>query len=121
MIPRSNDKASVDHAMQQQLFQPWNQESELKPMDKKNLSFQAVELQAAQDITKVVMEDILFQWQNMELNLDSILNNVNLIKIMIYLVNMNVLKKKCGRLMNMDMLDKAIMEARMNQLCSKKS
>jgi hypothetical protein len=119
-IPLSKNKENVVLAMLLLLFLLWKLESESNPKCKNNLSFQVVELLDVLDTIKDVMEVTLFWLLNTLLNLDSILNNANHIKIMMFLVNMNAIKKKYIELMNMVMLVKDIMEVLTKKLCKKK-
>lgn len=118
--PLLKNKENVDLAMLFLLFQSWKLESELNLKCKNNLSFQVVELQDVLDIIKDVMVVTLFWLLNMLLNSDSIPNHANHIKIMMFLVSMNVIKKKFIELMNMVMLVKDIMVVPTKKLCKKK-
>jgi hypothetical protein len=119
-IPLSKNKENVVLVMLLLLFLLWKLESESNPKCKNNLSFQVVELLDVLDTIKDVMEVTLFWLLNTLQNLDSILNNANHIKIMMFLVNMNAIKKKYIELMNMVMLVKDIMEVLTKKLCKKK-
>lgn len=76
----------------------------------KNLSYHPVELLDVLDTIKDVMEDTLIWSPNMEKNSDFMRNNVNLTKILMSLANKNVIAKKFGKSMIMDMSVEDIME-----------
>jgi hypothetical protein len=119
-IPLLKNKENVVLAMLFLLFQSWKLESELNLKCKNNLSFQVVELLGVLDIIKDVMVVTLFWLLNTLLNSDSIPNHANHIKIMMFHVNTNVIKKKFIELMNMVMLVKDIMVVPTKKLCKKK-